>query len=288
MPNYHIGKDGTPKICKAREGNCPLGGMTTHYNDLENARVAADTINEQLANIQGMAVAKVDGNIVLNKKAQEALVRLSNLQRTVGRLQALRERARETIVNEMFQKGVKSISSEVGKISYIKDGTRTSISSEKFWKAHENDESLSAYVKEIEYSEFISIHYDDSIMMKSYIKSVNTVEGDVVDFKLDMTQLDDKGTPILSPQAEATVKELREFELSLDKIQQTEKLVKSKFIEEMKDKDISQITLGKTLLQYIPDGIKKTPDSKALREAGLYDQYSQTKDVKKHVRIKYR
>jgi len=36
MTVYHLGKDGTPKVCRALKNTCPLGG--THFNSLTDAR----------------------------------------------------------------------------------------------------------------------------------------------------------------------------------------------------------------------------------------------------------
>lgn len=43
---FHINKHGVPAPCKAKEGNCPLGGSDTHYDTPEEAQVAADKANE--------------------------------------------------------------------------------------------------------------------------------------------------------------------------------------------------------------------------------------------------
>lgn len=48
MAKYHIKKNGTPGICNAQEGNCPLGGIKQHYNSLEEANNAADLVNEKI------------------------------------------------------------------------------------------------------------------------------------------------------------------------------------------------------------------------------------------------
>lgn len=47
MAKYHIKKDGTPGLCRAKEGNCPLGGSESHYSNLEDAEVAAQTQLEE-------------------------------------------------------------------------------------------------------------------------------------------------------------------------------------------------------------------------------------------------
>ncbi len=40
MPKYHVSSDGNPRVCKASEGNCPIGGDETHYTNKEAARAS--------------------------------------------------------------------------------------------------------------------------------------------------------------------------------------------------------------------------------------------------------
>lgn len=37
MVKFHINKNGKPAICRAKEGNCPLGGSDTHFPSKEDA-----------------------------------------------------------------------------------------------------------------------------------------------------------------------------------------------------------------------------------------------------------
>lgn len=46
MTKYHIKKDGTPGICHAKEGNCPLGGPNNHFDSLSAAQNEADKRNQ--------------------------------------------------------------------------------------------------------------------------------------------------------------------------------------------------------------------------------------------------
>lgn len=50
MAKYHIRKDGTPGVCHAQEGNCPLGGSENHVEaeTLEQAQRQFDNKNEKL------------------------------------------------------------------------------------------------------------------------------------------------------------------------------------------------------------------------------------------------
>lgn len=44
---YHINKHGVPAICRAKPGNCPLGGDNEHFDSKEDAQKHADKMNEQ-------------------------------------------------------------------------------------------------------------------------------------------------------------------------------------------------------------------------------------------------
>ena len=46
MAKYHVKKDGTPGICHAQEGNCPLGDSSQHFSSVQEAQEYADEINE--------------------------------------------------------------------------------------------------------------------------------------------------------------------------------------------------------------------------------------------------
>ena len=44
--SYHIKKDGTPGICRAKSGNCPYGDLSEHFSSREDAQIYADKLNE--------------------------------------------------------------------------------------------------------------------------------------------------------------------------------------------------------------------------------------------------
>ena len=41
MAKYHIGKDGTPKRCRATKA-CPYGAISDHFNTVEEGMMIAD------------------------------------------------------------------------------------------------------------------------------------------------------------------------------------------------------------------------------------------------------
>ena len=44
MAKYHVKKDGTPGICRAQEGNCPLGDSNRHFSTEFEAQEYADKL----------------------------------------------------------------------------------------------------------------------------------------------------------------------------------------------------------------------------------------------------
>ena len=46
MAKYHVKKDGTPGVCHAQEGNCPLGDSSQHFSSKAEAQEYADKKNE--------------------------------------------------------------------------------------------------------------------------------------------------------------------------------------------------------------------------------------------------
>ena len=46
MAKYHVKKDGTPGVCHAQEGNCPLGDLSKHFSSKAEAQEYADKKNE--------------------------------------------------------------------------------------------------------------------------------------------------------------------------------------------------------------------------------------------------
>lgn len=66
MTKYHINKHGVPAPCHAKDGNCPLGGISgseNHFDNLADAEKAADEINEGKFGILGSFEPKEQLNI---------------------------------------------------------------------------------------------------------------------------------------------------------------------------------------------------------------------------------
>ena len=55
MAKYHIGKDGTPKRCRATKA-CPYGAISDHFNTIDEGMSIADDLNEQLQSAQSFGI----------------------------------------------------------------------------------------------------------------------------------------------------------------------------------------------------------------------------------------
>lgn len=69
MAKYHIKRDGTPGVCHAEKGKCPLGGVSgleNHYNTRAEAQAAADKKHELAFNL---ADKPIQGPTQDNKEA---------------------------------------------------------------------------------------------------------------------------------------------------------------------------------------------------------------------------
>ena len=83
MAKYHVKKDGTPGLCKAQEGNCPLGDSSQHFSTIQDAQDYADKINEEKAELSSMNTEEVknralEDNENGDKYRTELYNRLSN------------------------------------------------------------------------------------------------------------------------------------------------------------------------------------------------------------------
>lgn len=65
MARYHINKHGVPAPCRAKKGNCPLGGDESHFDNKEDAQIHADKQNESkfsfLPKYNHEAIAEIQG-----------------------------------------------------------------------------------------------------------------------------------------------------------------------------------------------------------------------------------
>lgn len=98
MAKFHIGRNGTPALCKAQKGSCPFGGEEQHYNTKEEAQKHVETKLAQEYNVyNGNKRSDISNSPALNNtnqlSAAEEEINLSTgeIQHIYTTLTALRE-----------------------------------------------------------------------------------------------------------------------------------------------------------------------------------------------------
>lgn len=79
---YHVGPNGKPSICKAKQGNCPYESISPHFDTIEKAQLYSDNLNAFIAK-------KITTETELSKhckideiiESQDMKIRLENIKR---------------------------------------------------------------------------------------------------------------------------------------------------------------------------------------------------------------
>lgn len=92
MSQFHINKNGVPSLCKAKQGKCPFGGETKHFNSLEDAQEYLEkTSSDEYGLLPEMKKNKI------SKEWKEKFLKHQNFNDFV------REHAKEIIEEKLFE-----------------------------------------------------------------------------------------------------------------------------------------------------------------------------------------
>ena len=103
MTKFHINKHGVPAPCKAKDGNCPLGGDETHFTSEKEAQSYIDKKNEE--DYKLMPEVLPDGN---KKKLPDNSFLISGLDNSFSSKEEAQEYA-DKINQEMFKDDKKKL-----------------------------------------------------------------------------------------------------------------------------------------------------------------------------------
>lgn len=81
---WHINKHGTPAPCKAKEGNCPLGGNESHFSTKEEAQSFSDKQMESEFGLLPDHDKEKKEKVKSRKKLAEVIGRMSKNEKTTG------------------------------------------------------------------------------------------------------------------------------------------------------------------------------------------------------------
>ncbi len=277
---YHIGKDGTPKRCRATKA-CPYGSISDHFNTVEEGQAIADNLNEQLQNAKSFGIAKSGNWIQLDKETEFAVVKLNNLRITMNKLDNIKNNARKQILDSMKDLQVKSIKDETATLSFVEGKPTLGVDTEKLKESglYEN------YSKETNpVQEHLQLKVERTEKVAKFEEKMTMPSGESINFNLSV---DEDGVAHIDEETKTALRKLKEFEDTIKQTKELEKQLRSELMESMKNANVNEIKVGTASLEYVPEHTRTIVDTKKLKDNGLYEEYSKYNDKADSIRIKF-
>lgn len=277
---YHIGKDGTPKRCRATKA-CPYGSISDHFNTVEEGQTIADDLNEQLQNAKSFGIAKSGNWVQLDKETEFAVVKLNNLRITMNRLDNIKNKARKQILDSMKDLQVKSIKDETATLSFIEGKPTLGIDTEKLKESGLYED----YSKETNpVQEHLQLKVERTDKVAKFEEKMTMPSGESINFNLSV---DEDGVAHIDEETKNALRKLKEFEDTIKQTKELEKQLRAELMESMKNSNVNEIKVGTASLEYVPEHTRTIVDTKKLKDNGLYEEYSKYNDKADSIRIKF-
>lgn len=277
---YHIGKDGTPKRCRATKA-CPYGSISDHFNTVEEGQAIADDLNEQLQNAKSFGIAKSGNWVQLDKETEFAVVKLNNLRITMNRLDNIKNNARKQILDSMKDLQVKSIKDGTATLSFVEGKPTLGVDTEKLKESglYEN------YSKETNpVQEHLQLKVERTDKVAKFEEKMTMPSGESINFNLSV---DEDGVAHIDEETKNALRKLKEFEDTIKETKELEKQLRAELMESMKNANVNEIKVGTASLEYVPEHTRTIVDTKKLKDNGLYEEYSKYNDKADSIRIKF-
>ena len=277
---YHIGKDGTPKRCRATKA-FPYGSISDHFNTVEEGQAIADDLNEQLQNAKSFGIAKSGNWVQLDKETEFAVVKLNNLRITMNRLDNIKNNARKQILDSMKDLQVKSIKDETATLSFVEGKPTLGVDTEKLKESGLYED----YSKETNpVQEHLQLKVERTDKVAKFEEKMTMPSGESINFNLSV---DEDGVAHIDDETKNALRKLKEFEDTIKQTKELEKQLRAELMESMKDANVNEIKVGTASLEYVPEHTRTIVDTKKLKDNGLYEEYSKYNDKADSIRIKF-
>lgn len=277
---YHIGKDGTPKRCRATKA-CPYGSISDHFNTVEEGQAIADDLNEQLQNAKSFGIAKSGNWVQLDKETEFAVVKLNNLRITMNRLDNIKNNARKQILDSMKDLQVKSIKDETATLSFVEGKPTLGVDTEKL-KEYGLYEDYSKETNPVQ--EHLQLKVERTDKVAKFEEKMTMPSGESINFNLSV---DEDGVAHIDDETKNALRKLKEFEDTIKQTKELEKQLRAELMESMKNANVNEIKVGTASLEYVPEHTRTIVDTKKLKDNGLYEEYSKYNDKADSIRIKF-
>lgn len=219
--------------------------------------------------------------IQVDKETELAVVKLNNLRIVMKRLDNIKENARNQILNSMKELNVKSIKDEVGSISFIEGKPTLAVDTEKLKESGLYEQ----YSKEVNVREHTSLDIEKDARAIRFEERMVMPSGESINFNLSV---DEDGNAQINDETREALRQLKQFEDTLKQTKELEKQMRAEIMENMKEAGVDEIKVGTATLSYVPEYTKNIVDTKALKDAGRYDEFSKFNDRSDSIRLTIR
>lgn len=283
---YHIGKNGIPRVCRSVKKPCPYGGIGAHFTDVESAQAVADDLNQQLYRFienKEFGLAVNGEYVVPTKDTEKAILQLQNFKYNLIQMETILKKTKADIYRQLQEVDVKSLDTEIGKITTVKGSERKQVDVDALKDAGLYDN----YLKPSNYSEYTRVIFDEETQESGKIQrfqnKLKSYDGETLD--LDLRVEGDQ--VVASEQTIKALEELRDFQRTIEIAKSLEKVTKNRLMETMKEANVNTVTVGKTQLVYVPKGERMIVDTEKLKDTNMYEQYTETISVAPGIRVKF-
>ena len=197
------------------------------------------------------------------------------------RLDNIKENARNQILNSMKELNVKSIKDEVGSISFIEGKPVLGVDTERLKESGLYEQ----YSKEVNVREHTSLDVEKDARAIRFEERMVMPSGESINFNLSV---DEDGNAQINDETREALRQLKQFEDTLKQTKELEKQMRAEIMENMKDAGVNEIKVGNATLSYVPEHTKNIVDTKALKDAGRYDEFSKFNDRSDSIRLTIR
>lgn len=134
---FHINSKGIPAVCKADQGNCPFGGLDSHYYSIDEAQKIADELGKQKYGL--LANSDIEDNspiytISTSSPSQELLTYIDEFTKTTRNIQDYQDFYDKVLEHDNFDDFASQYAGDVMEHPNFKDDEDVYSSAMNMWK----------------------------------------------------------------------------------------------------------------------------------------------------------
>lgn len=210
----------------------------------------ADDLNQQLQrSIENKEFGlAVNGEYVVpTKDTEKAILQLQNFKYNLIQMETILKKTKADIYRQLQEVDVKSLDTEIGKITTVKGSERKQVDVDALKDAGLYDN----YLKPSNYSEYAQVIFDEETQESGKIQRFQNKLKDYNGETLDLDLRVEGDQVVASEQTIKALEELRDFQRTIEIAKSLEKVTKNRLMETMKEANVNTVTVGKTQLVYL-------------------------------------